>query len=247
MQRSTSDSRPPLTLGAWFRHDFIMETIALRTPSSILEIGPGMGAMGARLAEGRRYRAVEADETSREIARKAIGESAVVADLEAVGDERFDMVCAFEVIEHVPNDVEAVSSWASFLEPGGSILLSMPAFQERFGAWDEHVGHLRRYGPEDGVRLLQEAGLVEVEARVVGFPLSHLLETLRDASARRARSSDASASDRTAQSGRLLQPSLPGVVTQLVSAPFRQVQRRFPDKGTGLVVRGHLPGAGQRT
>ncbi|MCW2906516.1 MAG: class SAM-dependent methyltransferase, partial [Actinomycetia bacterium] len=47
-----------------------------------------------------------------------------------------------------------------------------------------------------------------------------------------------SAAERTAASGRLLQPAgrTRGAVTRWGAAPFRVLQRAFPGAGTGLVV-----------
>ena len=56
---------PPFTLNAWLRYDLIERTLAgLDGIESILEIGAGRGALGARLAMRYRYVGVEPDELS---------------------------------------------------------------------------------------------------------------------------------------------------------------------------------------
>jgi SAM-dependent methyltransferase len=160
--------------------------------------------------------------------------------------ERFDLVCAFEVLEHIEDDAGALASWARRLRPGGWLLLSVPAHQSRYSAHDELAGHYRRYDREPMTRLLAAAGFAEIEIREYGMPLGYLLEAGRNVIGRRqlasASVSQASMEERTSASGRLIQPrsTLQGAATRWGTAPFRYVQRGFPRTGTGLVVRARL-------
>ena len=123
---------------------------AIRPRRTVLEIGCGQGAFGARLALRAEYLGVEPDATSFALAKKRI-ESAgglvrnVTSD--AIGSDRlFDMVCAFEVLEHLKDDRAAATRGAPGA-PGGHLMISMPAWQHRFNSWDNLVGHYRRYSP----------------------------------------------------------------------------------------------------
>lgn len=60
-------------------------------------------------------------------------------------DDRFDLVCAFDVIEHVENDQKAVEELVRVCRPGGSIFITVPAFQSIWGNHDIVNGHQRRY------------------------------------------------------------------------------------------------------
>lgn len=62
------------------------------------------------------------------------------------------MVCAFEVLEHIEDDKEALAERVTDVRPGGQLVLSVPAFQERFEPMDRHAGHFRRYSPEELTR-----------------------------------------------------------------------------------------------
>jgi SAM-dependent methyltransferase len=220
-------------------------------PSGItdaLEIGCGQGAFGARLARRYRYLGVEPDKTSWAVAQRRItavssGEVRNVT-VETLGNERFDLVCAFEVLEHIEDDAAAVKDWAGRLRAGGWLLLSVPADQRRYGPWDELVGHFRRYDPETITDLLASCGFGEIKVRYYGFPLGLALEAGRNVVGRRrlAASGATSVEERTARSGRLLQPtgSLRGLATRWGSAPFRIMQRAFPGSGTGIVVLARL-------
>jgi hypothetical protein len=119
-------------------------------------------------------------------------------------------------------------------------MVSVPAFQDRFGAWDRHVGHYRRYSPADLEATLTKAGLSSVRTTVYGWPLGFLLEQVRNRVAdRRVGAEKESMGARTAQSGRLLQPKeLLGVGITIGCAPFEALQRTHPGSGTGAVAVG---------
>ena len=60
-------------------------------------------------------------------------------------DETFDVVGAFDVIEHCEPEVQAVSELARVLRPGGRLLVSVPAYNWAWSDHDEQAGHYRRY------------------------------------------------------------------------------------------------------
>jgi SAM-dependent methyltransferase len=242
------DAVAPLSPSAWLRYDVVARMIPAGV-KDILEVGCGRGAFGARIASGYNYVGVEPDEASCEVARQriaAVGSGEVRhASTQALGDEKFDLVCAFEVIEHIEDDVSAAKEWATHIRPGGWMLLSVPADQHRFGPMDEYVGHFRRYSPEQMSALLAGAGLSGIVVRRYNFPLGQVLEAGRNAlGKRRLAKSSNSVAERTAASGRLYQPggSLLGTVNRMGTAPFRGLQRMFPDRGVGLVALGRLDG-----
>lgn len=241
---------PPLTPRAWLRHDLIWDHLAdVPRGSRLLEIGAGQGAMGARLARHFEYLGIERDPTSGQLARHRVesergGAQLVVGELADLGDlEVVEILCAFEVLEHVADDLGALKEWRELLRPGGRLVLSVPTFPERFGAWDDLVGHYRRYEPDDLRAMLEAAGYVDVRLRLYGFPLGWLLEAVRNGVAQR-RTARPTHRGRTAQSGRLLQPSSTmGIVTWMVTLPFRALQRITPATrlDTGAVVSARRP------
>ena len=126
----------PLAPNAWLRYD-VVERMLPAGVTDVLEIGCGQGSVGARLAQRYRYLGLEPDRASWELARqrlRAVGRGEVrnitSGDL---GTERFDLVCAFEVLEHLEDDAAAVKQWAARLRARGWLLLSIPALQRRFG------------------------------------------------------------------------------------------------------------------
>jgi SAM-dependent methyltransferase len=239
---------PPLTLNAWMRYDVIRRALAPVPPgSTVLEIGAGQGAVGARLARRYLYTGVEPDPGSAKVARariEAAGGRFKEATADALPDsERFHVVCAFEVLEHLEDDVDTLRSWVARLQPGGLLVLSVPAFQSRFAAADRSVGHYRRYDPELLRRRLEEAGLINVALWITGFPFGLLLEHGRNLLAMLRPTTD-SMESRTLESGRWYQPPAAlGWTTAVVTLPFRWMQRPFlrTRLGTGIVARATRP------
>jgi SAM-dependent methyltransferase len=233
----------PLPLNAWLRYDGISRALDRASGvESVLEIGPGVGAIGARLAARFRYTAVELDPEAAAIAHERIaplGGTVLCGDESLLPPgETFDLVCAFEVLEHVEDDRAALLTWRERVRPGGWILLSVPAHQHRFGPHDEIVGHFRRYDRGGLEALLAACGFEPAESLMCGFPLGYGLEAARNGIGRVARPAE-TMEERTARSGRWLQPSASvGALMQAATLPFRLAQRPFGQTslGTALVV-----------
>ena len=240
---------PALSLHAWLRYDAILRQLRRATGvRSILEIGAGQGAVGVMLARRYEYTGLEPDPTSFATARSRFDladvREIVEDDLTALGPERtFDLVCAFEVLEHIEDDAGAIADWIERVRPGGWLLISVPAGRQRFGAADRKAGHYRRYDRTDISELLASAGLVDMSLITYGFPAGYVLEAGRNMLARRLETAT-TMSDRTSASGRWLQPpDWAAPVTRALAAPLRIAQRPFGDGrlGTGLVVLARRP------
>jgi SAM-dependent methyltransferase len=234
--------RPVLALNAWLRYDCISRSLAeLPGVDSILEIGPGLGAVGARLASRYGYVGLEPSKTSCAIAKSRIeplGGTVICGDVKALAPEDiFAVACAFEVIEHIEDDAGALRLWREHIRPGGWIMVSTPPYQLRFGALDRVAGHFRRYEPDRMAELLVQTGFKEPRIWLYGFPLGYALEAARNTLAGLSRTERKSLAERTEASGRWWQPpDWLAPVTQAATFPFRLMQRPFlrTRYGTGL-------------
>lgn len=61
--------------------------------------------------------------------------------------ETFDLVCALDIIEHVEDDDSALAELVRVARPGGLLLISTPLHPLLWNAFDDFVGHKRRYEP----------------------------------------------------------------------------------------------------
>lgn len=80
------------------------------------------------------------------------------ADRLPFADETFDVVSAFDVVEHFADDVGMLTELRRVLRPGGTLLLSVPAYQWAWSAFDVRAGHHRRYTMRRLRRVVRRAG-----------------------------------------------------------------------------------------
>jgi len=74
-------------------------------------------------------------------------------------DQKFDVITSFQVIEHVPNDIEYVTKLKKLLNPGGYLLISTPDKTHRLfnhiqKPWN--IFHLKEYTPKSLEKLLKK-------------------------------------------------------------------------------------------
>jgi SAM-dependent methyltransferase len=248
----SQQSHPPLSWMANLRWPLIeaaLRPVADDVP--VLEIGCGQGAVGSRLAARfSSYTGVEPDPESAALARERVEPCGgrIVSDLTEYDGPPAGVLCAFEVLEHLEDDLDALRSWVRSAAPGALVVVSVPADPHRFTTTDTLVGHFRRY-TDDALRgLLEGAGLEHVTLRRYGFPVAYVLEDVRNviASRRFAGTADDPIEDRSHTSGRLLQPrrQWEGAARRLVTKPFRVWQDAVPGRGPGLVAAGRVPVVG---
>jgi SAM-dependent methyltransferase len=218
-------------------------------PTSVIEVGVGLGAVGARLASltSGGYVGVETDATSCQRARRALAPLGGVVHnqpLRLVGPPPADILCAFEVLEHIEDDRGALAEWVDYVVPKGHVCLSVPRDPERFGAMDEYAGHFRRYSRSQLAGLLESAGLEVVTMVAYGAPLGYAIEAVRNVTdarkLRRAAHEGVSRAELTAASGRTFQfngGSWSSAVASAGVLPFRYLQKIWPG-GIGWVALG---------
>lgn len=73
--------------------------------------------------------------------------------------DSFDVVGAFDVIEHLAPESAAVAELARVLRPGGRLLVAVPAYQWAWTDFDVQNGHHRRYTRGRAVAALDAAGM----------------------------------------------------------------------------------------
>jgi 2-polyprenyl-3-methyl-5-hydroxy-6-metoxy-1,4-benzoquinol methylase len=130
--------------------------------ASILEIGCGTGHNLAMLGQFGEVDALELDEEARAIAEQRLGRSVMSAplpEIEGVADRHYDLVGAFDVIEHIDHDRAALASIAAKIRPGGKLVMTVPAHQWMWSAHDVVNHHKRRYSKKALKALIQGSPL----------------------------------------------------------------------------------------
>lgn len=102
---------------------------------------------------------------------RAHGASAVVGLLSSLplADGAFDLVCAFDIVEHVDDDEGALSELSRVAAPGATLLLSVPLHPSHWTAFDDFVGHRRRYPPKQLLEKLAGHGFSVHQSAVYGM------------------------------------------------------------------------------
>lgn len=131
-----------------------------------LEIGPGLRP---RLpVAGTHFIDLSAAAVTQLNAR---GGRAASGDILALpfADGRFDLVAAFDVIEHVEDDRRVFAELARVIAPGGVLVCAVPLHAAHWTTFDAYVGHARRYEPAALQALLAEYGFVIEQSAVFGM------------------------------------------------------------------------------
>lgn len=136
-----------------------------------LEIGAGIGDYAEIWSRGRSLTASEADPARLAVLQQRFGgrSDVTVRALEVPITETasHSSVVAYNVLEHIEDQVGALRSFAGLVRPGGRVVLIVPAFMIAMSDFDREIGHYRRYRKKDVVAAMTAAGLVPVDVRYV--------------------------------------------------------------------------------
>lgn len=84
-------------------------------------------------------------------------------------DNAFDLVCAFDIVEHVEDDNQVFREITRVARDRAAIIFSVPLQPDRWSSFDALVGHVRRYDPAALLQLLQHHGLVLERSAIYGM------------------------------------------------------------------------------
>lgn len=141
-----------------------------------LELGSGLGDYAHRwLSLGvPEITVTEIDPGRLEVLRNRFGGDprVHVRSLDVLGAPPADhsAFLAFNVLEHIPEDVTALRGARRLVRPGGAVVVLVPAFPALMSPFDRAVGHVRRYTRASLRTALTSAGLVVDDLRYLNAP-----------------------------------------------------------------------------
>jgi SAM-dependent methyltransferase len=138
-----------------------------RDARDVLEIGCGSGFVlaGLRAAlPNARLVGSEAYSSGLSYAAQRVSPPCEFLQMDACAlpySEAFDLIGAFDVLEHLDDDAAAVAEIARALRPGGGLLVTVPQHRWLWSQVDDISHHRRRY-PRGGIAQLLRAQGLEV-------------------------------------------------------------------------------------
>jgi SAM-dependent methyltransferase len=160
MSETSQPQSPSMTQPGywWYRaRSELLRTVMephLGVPDRVLDIGSADGPSVAWMRERGRRVAVDLD-----IAALAPGDVCASALALPFPDASFDVVAAFDVLEHCEPESTALAEFRRVLRPGGRLLVAVPAYQWAWTTFDVEIGHHRRYTRRRLVRAIEAQGL----------------------------------------------------------------------------------------
>ncbi|MBP6507471.1 MAG: class I SAM-dependent methyltransferase [Opitutaceae bacterium] len=131
-----------------------------------LEVGPGLHP---RLPiSGTHFIDLSPQVVARLVDRGGLAETGQITAL-PFEDSRFDLVAAFDVIEHVEDDRQVFAELTRVLRTGGRLIFSVPLHPAYWTTFDDYVGHARRYEPGALQARLGAHGLVVEQSVAFGM------------------------------------------------------------------------------
>ena len=125
----------------------------------IADVGCGTGGMLPMLARFGEVTGVDEAPEAREYCARRGFPGVLAPEAWHETGQRYDLVTAFDVAEHVEDDVAFLRRLAGHVRPGGHVLLTVPAYPFLWSFFDEMNHHQRRYTRSSLHRSLDAAGI----------------------------------------------------------------------------------------
>lgn len=113
----------------------------------ILNIGCGTGGTIPLLQQfGKVVNVDNSPQVTKYLKQNGIKDVVLVDGLKLpFNNNDFDIVVSFDVLEHIKEEDAALKEWQRVLKPGGSLFITVPAYQWLWSEHDVGLHHFRRY------------------------------------------------------------------------------------------------------
>jgi hypothetical protein len=141
------------------RFDIVAAVVAATSSTHVVDFGAGSGMLGIWLSERHpeiRYSYSELSPLLDAELERRFGAAARFPPDAAISPST--CVALLDVIEHIEDDAMALETLAARMEPGASLVVTVPAMPWAFSSWDSELGHYRRYTRSQLRATLEAAG-----------------------------------------------------------------------------------------
>ena len=168
-------------------NNWIFQQIEPYLGENVLEVGCGNGNFTVFLAEKCdrsapdktvRLVAVDIDSQFVTLCKERLQAypqaTAIEADITTTElASQFDTIVLLDVLEHIENDATMLQKLFSLLEPGGNLIIKVPALNSIYGEMDRAIGHYRRYSQQSLIHAFEKASISELKSwyfNIAGIP-----------------------------------------------------------------------------
>ncbi len=148
-------------------YQWSVELIAPWIGQRVLDAGCGIGNATEHLKERAEYvLAADLSPKNLQVLQKRFAEAENVEpaqldldkDIHEITSRKIDTIVCLDVLEHVEDDCGLLMRFNEMLQPGGHLLIKVPAGRWLFGSIDEASGHFRRYTKSELRQKAQRCG-----------------------------------------------------------------------------------------
>jgi SAM-dependent methyltransferase len=142
----------------------VVAGLHLPARARILDAGCGSGRKMVDLSSHGAVTGIELSDVSVQVARaRDVGDVIAGSVLQMPFDsDSFDLAASLDVIEHLEDDLAALRELRRVVAPGGSLLVTVPAYPWLWSGHDEINHHYRRYTRRSLQRVAEQAGWQQI-------------------------------------------------------------------------------------
>jgi hypothetical protein len=149
------DVLPPHFFWHELRARAVASFLPRKRPFALVDIGAGPGQLGLYLRNNYPHCTYRFVEPLEPLSRRLEGLFGSTANAGAWQDFRgVEYVALLDVLEHQPDDAGFLAELANKMDPGATLLVTVPAFERLWSSWDDALGHYRRYDRQMFLRLV---------------------------------------------------------------------------------------------
>ena len=219
------------------RRRVITDTVTsfLDDGKSFLEVGSGPGDISREL-QNRGLKVTVSDiqiDNLAHVANNNIGDVVQFDLYHPIYRDHFDAVGAFDVIEHLEDDLTAAKHLLEIVKPGGFVFVTVPAHKWLWNNRDRLENHKRRYSRLGLRKLFESAGATVINVDYMFFTILPLLlgRTILDLVRRRD-----SFTPKDHQNSMNINPTVNQLLLTLTTMELKIFRRRSPPIGGTLIL-----------